>query len=102
MLNVFQGTIAPPNADWENLVIALNAIQDESEGGNWYFPCESSITIMFHGSQSREYVIALADPTQPYDKVDGYCLTVANDEGQGQTVWYVCVPVPPWSKLIPL
>lgn len=77
---------SPPPDDWAQLTIALQAIQDfENDGGAWFFPCDSTLTLMMHGSQSREYVIPLADPTQPYSQVEGYCLATGNDEGPGNT-----------------
>lgn len=78
------GMLACPPDDWVVLTTAVGAIEDDS--GKWWFPCESTITLMMHGSQSREYVVPLAFPDQPYSADPSYCLTTTNNEG-GSDVW---------------
>lgn len=73
------GLIALPTPDWNVLTNAVGAFQDASN--NWWFPCNSTITINFHGSQNRDYPVALADPTQPNSSRPGFCAATGNDEG---------------------
>lgn len=80
------GVASIPDVDFDPLAAALDAIQDSD--GNWWWPCEATITFMPKGTQNREYTFNIADPTVPFDGQAGYCGSrVGNAIGGG--VWYV-------------
>lgn len=74
------GLLSFPDPDFQDLAAALGAIEVISTG-QWFFPCESTVTLDMNGSQGREYVIPLADPTQPFSGQAGFCAATINDSG---------------------
>jgi hypothetical protein len=88
MCNIPQGYFTIPNLDWNTLVLDLSPQVDSS--GNYYWPCESTVTINMGGTQNRNYDIQLADPTQPYSGNSAYCAS-SIDNGGDNANWYVSI-----------
>lgn len=68
-----------PTDDFNIIVGAVGGFKDGSQ--NWFFPCGSTLTLNMNGSQGRNYVVALADPTQPYVWNSAYCAAIPYDAG---------------------
>jgi len=79
------GLLGLPTEDWKTLIAAIGAKGPDS-GGNYQFPCNSTMTWNFHGTQGRNYTFNLADITS--DDGSGFCQPLANDAGD-TTNWYV-------------
>jgi hypothetical protein len=75
-----------PHADFLMLVGLAGAF-DSTGNGNWEFPCTSTMSFNFLGSQGVTYAIPLADVNSP-GTAKGYCYALAADGG-GTTSWYV-------------
>lgn len=78
-LETFSGLLGLPDPDFQSLAIALNA--EQLSNGEWFFPCESTLSFDMNGSQNRVYTILLADPTQPLSSNPNLCAALINDEG---------------------
>jgi hypothetical protein len=82
----FSGYLWIPHNDFLMLVGLASGI-DSSGQGTWEFPCDSTMTFNFLGSQGISYTIPLADKSSP-GTVSGYCWALAQD-GQGSSDWFV-------------
>jgi hypothetical protein len=71
------GLLGLPTDDWTLLVDAVGAEQDSD--GNWWFPCQSTMSLGLNGNQGRTYTFALAGTTT--DPFSGLCNALANDAG---------------------
>jgi hypothetical protein len=85
------GLMGLPTDDWTLLVDAVGAFEDN---GEWWFPCQSTMSLGLNGNQGRTYTFALADKTNI--GVNGLCGALANDAGP-TTNWYKSI-----SSAIPL
>jgi hypothetical protein len=75
-----------PHADFLTLANLTGAF-DSTGNGNGEFPCTSTMSFNFLGSQNVTYAIPLANVNNP-GIVSGYCGALAADGG-GTTSWYV-------------
>lgn len=72
------GLLGLPTDDWKTLVEAIGAEGPDSSG-NYLFPCNSTMTWNFHGTQARNYTFNLADTSS--NDGNGLCKPLANDAG---------------------
>ncbi|EJD42585.1 acid protease [Auricularia subglabra TFB-10046 SS5] len=81
------GLLGLPTNDWNTLVQLAGAKSDSGNG--WRFPCSSTMTWNFHGTETRNYTFALADIGT--DDGSGFCNALANDAGD-TTNWITGAP----------
>ena len=74
-----------PDVDFYPLADAMGAFSD---GYQYWWPCQASVTLMMNGSQNREYTINLADPGQPSNSNPGFCASVIDNPASGADSWY--------------
>lgn len=72
------GLLGLPTDDWLTLIEAIGARGPDSSG-KYLFPCSSTMTWNFHGTQGKNYTFNLADTTS--DDGNGFCKPLANDAG---------------------
>ncbi|KAF8314074.1 acid protease [Clavulina sp. PMI_390] len=82
------GLLGLPTNDWKTLVAAIGG-QGPDSSGDYLFPCNSTMTFNFNGSEGRNYTFNLADITK--DNGSGFCSPLANDAGD-TTNWITGVP----------
>jgi hypothetical protein len=70
------GFVGLPTEDWNVLTAALGATEDSS--GQWWFPCQSTMSLNFKGNVGSTYTINLGDTTR---QSNGLCAALANDAG---------------------
>jgi hypothetical protein len=75
------GLAGIPTDDWNLLVESAGATQDSD--GNWWFPCESTMSMNLNGSQGVIYTVPLGDTNNVNSDDSTMCAATMNSMGQG-------------------
>jgi hypothetical protein len=75
------GLAGIPTDDWNFLINAAGATYDDD--GNWWFPCDSTMSMALNGSQGVIYTVPLGDINNVAEYDSSMCAATMNSMGQG-------------------